>query len=130
MARAFFKRSMLSGEELDKSATPLYLCHVLEISKSLALRNTRESASRKLAVKSLWQAAGRSGEVAYLSYMRLRWDPHFKCVHADFAQVNHSHTHTHTHTAARTHTAAPLTPTLTQLAHSITQLYSLPHSHS
>ena len=37
MARAFVKRSMLSGEELDKSATPLYLCHVLEISKSLAV---------------------------------------------------------------------------------------------
>jgi len=90
MGRAFFKRSVLSGEELDKSAAPLYLSHVQDMCKSLALSGTREAASRTFAVKCLHQAAGRSGEVAHLSYTRLRWDPYFKCVHAYFAQAKTS----------------------------------------
>lgn len=38
-------------------------------------------------MKSLRQAAGRSGEVAYLTYERLRWDPKFQCVQGEFAQI-------------------------------------------
>jgi hypothetical protein len=73
MSRMFFKRSMISGEEQDKSSPPLYLCHVKDMSKSLARKGGREAASRKFAIKSLHLAAGRSGEVAYMSYRRLAW---------------------------------------------------------
>lgn len=40
-----------------------------------------------MSVLSLWQVAGRSGEIATLSYNKLEWDEHFKCVFVEVNQV-------------------------------------------
>ena len=45
---------------------------------SLARANTREAAGRKLAIKTLWRAAGRAGEPANLSYEGMRWNALYK----------------------------------------------------
>lgn len=37
---------------------------------------------RKLSIKSLWQASGRTGEIAWLNLNSLRWDPFFELVKA------------------------------------------------
>ena len=41
---------------------------------------TLEASQRRLALLTLWRAAGRSGEVGNVSYERLRYDTFFQCV--------------------------------------------------
>lgn len=87
MFKLIFKRAAKSGEELDNSAAPLYMSHVKSVCRAYALTSTAEAAMRKLAVKALWQVAGRSGEVAFLTWARLTWDSHFRCIVPQIPQV-------------------------------------------
>mmetsp|Transcript_14278 Transcript_14278/g.34351 ORF Transcript_14278/g.34351 Transcript_14278/m.34351 type:complete len:287 (-) Transcript_14278:1198-2058(-) len=60
-----FQHSMDTGEDLDKSDTPLYPEDVRHICRALALHGTAEDAQRKFAVKSIAQVAGRGSEYAW-----------------------------------------------------------------
>ena len=48
--------------------------------RAFSLCGTLEAAQRRLALLTLWRAAGRSGEVGNVSYERLRYDTFFQCV--------------------------------------------------
>ena len=91
MWKICFARAVENGDKIDEAATPLYLEHVEAIlrayarSTSLSDDQAKRAHRRKLSVLSLWQVAGRSGEIATLSYNKLEWDEHFKCV---FVEVN------------------------------------------
>ena len=80
--RTMFTRAMEQGELQDKSETPLYLKHIREITQHYALDDASpgEAAQRKFSLKTLWQAAGRSSEVAWTTVDGMQWDDHFKCV--------------------------------------------------
>jgi len=86
MVRTIFQRSMSSGEEMDKSETPLYLEHIKAVCRAYGREGSAEAALRKLAIKCLWQGAGRASEAAWLSWDSLQWDPFFGSVFAEFPQ--------------------------------------------
>jgi hypothetical protein len=69
--RLINQRRIVQGDSLDESANELFLHHVRELSRAFARADTGEAASRKLAVKTLWRAAGRAGEPGALT---LVWD--------------------------------------------------------
>ncbi|ACO68259.1 hypothetical protein MICPUN_64999 [Micromonas commoda] len=93
MWREIFTRAVQNGEKMDESATPLTFDHLTAIMKSysrMASTNVstgRAAHRRKFIVLSLFQVAGRSGEIATLSYKKLEWDPYFRCVHVEVNQV-------------------------------------------
>jgi hypothetical protein len=87
MFKLIFKRAAASGEVLDNSAPPLYMSHVKAICRAYARVGSAEATTRKLAVKLLWQVAGRSGEVAFLTWARLSWDEHFQCITGEIPQL-------------------------------------------
>ena len=43
-----------------------------------ARANSKEAATRKLAIKTLWRSAGRAGEPAMLSWEGIKWNDLFK----------------------------------------------------
>jgi hypothetical protein len=90
ITRTCFLRSAKSGESMDKSAAPVYLDDVRQMCSVLMKdEKASEAAVRKLIIKSLWQASGRSSEVAWLTWDGLVWDKHFKQV---FVEVSASAT--------------------------------------
>lgn len=74
IGRLIFQRDLYGKDSQDHSANELFLHHVMQMSEALGKSNTAESAERKLAIKTLWRAAGRAGEPAFLSYEGLRWN--------------------------------------------------------
>lgn len=48
--------------------------------RAYAIADTPEAAVRKLTIKMLTQAAGRTSEVAWLALSGMSWDAHFNCV--------------------------------------------------
>eukprot|EP00740_Mantoniella_antarctica_P023630 CAMPEP_0198702236 /NCGR_PEP_ID=MMETSP1468-20131203/388643_1 /TAXON_ID=1461545 /ORGANISM="Mantoniella sp, Strain CCMP1436" /LENGTH=732 /DNA_ID=CAMNT_0044460743 /DNA_START=2655 /DNA_END=4853 /DNA_ORIENTATION=+ len=87
MFNTMFIAAAKSGETMDHSAVEIFGFHVADIVRAYSLVGTPEAAKRKCALSFLRFAAGRTGEVAFLTYERLTWDPHFKCIVAEFAQV-------------------------------------------
>ena len=93
MWKICFARAVENGDKIDEAATPLYLEHVEPILRAYARSTSfsddlaKQAHRRKLSVLSLWQVAGRSGEIATLSYNKLELDEHFKCVFVEVNQV-------------------------------------------
>ena len=77
MERLIVQRKLLLGESLDQSANEIFLVHVRALCASFSKAGTAEAAARKLAVKTLWRAAGRAGEPGALNYNGLRWNELF-----------------------------------------------------
>ena len=77
MERLITQRKIVQGDSLDESANELFLVHVKSICKVFALADTAEAAARKLAVKTIWRAAGRAGEPGALNYNGLKWNELF-----------------------------------------------------
>lgn len=75
-----FEQCKLSGELGDDSEVPIYLEHVKKMCRAYAIADTPEAAVRKLTIKMLIQAAGRTSEVAWLTTSGMSWDDHFHCV--------------------------------------------------
>ena len=67
-----FHRQMEAGEKMDNSANAIYLHHVKKICAALAKANDRESATRKLGVKSTWRCAGRSSDAGGVGAQSIR----------------------------------------------------------
>ena len=79
MERLIVQRKILAGESLDQSAAELFLYHVKEMCAAFARADTAEAAARKLAIKTIWRAAGRAGEPGALAYGGLKWNMLFEC---------------------------------------------------
>ena len=79
MKKQIMARKVSKGEKLDCSAAELYLPHIEAISAALARANFKEAYDRKLAIKTLWGAAGRSGEPSHLSVKCIKWDVLHDC---------------------------------------------------
>ena len=77
MERLIVQTKIVQGESLDQSANEIFLVHVKALSRALAKADTAEAASRKLAIKTIWRAAGRASEPAALSYKTLVWHQFF-----------------------------------------------------
>ena len=86
MQRKIFQREMMSGETMDHSAKAIYLGHVMEMCAALARANTKESADRKFAMKTLFRVCGRASEVGYITLDGLQYDTFFKCAFAECQQ--------------------------------------------
>lgn len=80
--RTSFHRSYKSGVSTDLSATPLYLSDTREMSAAFMadVDAPSTSATRNLIIRSAFQSAGRSSEVAWLTWDGLEWDKYFNCV--------------------------------------------------
>ena len=74
MERLIVHRQIALAQPLDQSANEIFLNHIEDISQAFSRAGTQEAASRKLAVKTIWRAAGRASEPATLSYRTLRWN--------------------------------------------------------
>ena len=68
------------GEQLDNSAPPMYDSHLRDIVRAYKKDGHASSVMRALVLVSLWFAAGRSSEVAWLTFDSLRWDDYHHCV--------------------------------------------------
>ena len=87
-------RAVEQGDKLDECAPPLGIEHVKAISRSRCkfasrgqMGRTRVAHERKFTILSLWQVAGCSGEIAWLSYKKLAWNEQLRCVHVEVAQL-------------------------------------------
>ena len=73
-SRTIFQRKLYGGEPMDNSAEELYGEHIELLCEAFAKANTAEAAVRKLALKTTWRAAGRSGEASHVSYNGIRYN--------------------------------------------------------
>jgi hypothetical protein len=81
MWKKFYVRAVKNGDTIDESAPPLGISHVKAMVAALSkfaskpgpgiLGQTQIAHERKFSLLSLWQVAGRSGEIAWLSYKKL-----------------------------------------------------------
>jgi GGDEF domain-containing protein len=60
--------------------------------RALALEGSPEAAGRKAAILNLYLVAGRSGELGWLNWDSLEWDPYFRVVCGDMPQTKVSKT--------------------------------------
>ena len=74
MTRQIAQRMMRYGEAFDNSATEIFLEEIRALSRGLARADGLEAAERKLAIKTLWRAAGRAGEPAAITLNSMRWN--------------------------------------------------------
>lgn len=70
----------MSGQSQDTSPDPIYLEEIAHMAEHLSKLNTSTATLHKFVIRCLWSTAGRAGEVTWLSWDALNWDPHFKCV--------------------------------------------------
>jgi hypothetical protein len=79
MVRLVFERATYMDEPMDHSAEEIYLAHVRDLTEVYALAGSSvqlaaEAAERKLAIMTLWRAAGRGGEAALVAYTGMKWN--------------------------------------------------------
>ena len=86
MERLIVQRKIVAGESMDKSATEIFLQHIKELSAAFARAGTEEAAARKLGIKTLWRACGRSGEPAALALGNMQWQQLFTCASIESPQ--------------------------------------------
>ena len=84
--RTCFQRAKDAGTEMDMSATPLYLCHVMAMILAYSLVGTREAAHRAFVLLCAHAIAGRAAELAFLTLDAMEWDPHLKAVICEVPQ--------------------------------------------
>eukprot|EP00873_Tetraselmis_striata_P036644 jgi/Tetstr1/456908/TSEL_043578.t1 len=75
--RLLFQRARDAGDQLDNSETPIYSSDVCNMNAAYAQKNDGEAARRKLVLATLQRSAGRSSEVAWITWDGLEWDRHF-----------------------------------------------------
>ena len=86
ITRIVFNRSKEAGEEMDKSATPLYPHHVEAVNRAYARADGAEAAARKFAITVAYQISGRTSEAAWVTLDAMEWDGHFNCLIAEVPQ--------------------------------------------
>jgi hypothetical protein len=83
-------RAMKAGDQLDQSATPLYEKSVRFCSNAYSLdgraQAAAENACRKFSIITEWQCSGRSGELAFMDFDAMRYDPFYECGDLDLMQ--------------------------------------------
>ena len=62
MNRLIFERGLHDPDSQDTTSHEIFGKHVNELCAAYAKANTKEAAKRKLAIKTLWRAAGRAGK--------------------------------------------------------------------
>jgi hypothetical protein len=75
MNRLIFLRSLHQPKGQDNTEHEIVLPHVKLLCASFARAGTKEAAERKLAIKTLWIAAGRAGEPTLMSFEQLGAGP-------------------------------------------------------
>ena len=85
-----FSCAVRNGTKIDNSETPVYSLHTRQLNEALSLEGSPEAVVRKLGITSVQRTAGRSSEIAFLTFDSLRWDPHFELV---FIEVPQPKTH-------------------------------------
>lgn len=68
------KRCVSAGEPLSQQASALYRPHMIAVSRSLGHVGTTAACLRRLILNLSFQAAGRSGEAALLSWSTCEWN--------------------------------------------------------
>jgi hypothetical protein len=87
IVRTLFQRAMESGEEMDKSAAPIFLVHVQLMCAAYAREGSAQAALRKIALLTAWQSAGRSAESSWISFKGMYWCENYKCVFTKVPQT-------------------------------------------
>ena len=90
LQRVIFQRMIHSGEKIDKAALSIYLDDIKELCRQLARMNTKESAMRKLHVKTTWRIVGRAAEAGFLTLDALNWDGFFSSAWCEVPQSKSS----------------------------------------
>ena len=80
MNRLTFLRSLHQPKCQDNTEHEIVLPHVRLLCASFARAGTKEAAERKLAIKTLWIAAGRAGEPTLMSFEGMRWNAVFETI--------------------------------------------------
>jgi hypothetical protein len=80
MNRLTFLRSLHQPKCQDNTEHEIALPHVKLLCASFARAGTKEAAERKLAIKTLWIAAGRAGEPTLMSFEGMRWNAVFETI--------------------------------------------------
>ena len=75
--RLIFLRRLHDPRPQDTTENEISIDQVKMLCAAYGRANTKESAGRKLCLKTLWRAAGRAGEPAFLSYEVFRWNATF-----------------------------------------------------
>jgi hypothetical protein len=86
MIRIDFERTKEAGEDNDSGCSPIYIEKLRRIIQAYAREGSAASATRKFAILSHRQAAGRSAELSWLSYEKLEYNEHFTCIFANWPQ--------------------------------------------
>ena len=86
MNRLIFTRGLHDPRPQDHTEYEISLNQVKMMCAAYARANTKEAAGRKLSLKSLWRAAGRAGEPAFLSYEGFRWNTTFDTITTESPQ--------------------------------------------
>lgn len=63
---------------MDKSETPIYSADVCKMIMAYAKKDGPEAATRKFVLSTLQRSAGRSSEVAWITWDGLEYDSGFK----------------------------------------------------
>ena len=69
---------MPGTEPLDKSETPVYRNDVYNMIQAYSKKDGAEVATRKFVLSTLQRSAGRSSEVAWITWDGLEYDSGFK----------------------------------------------------
>jgi len=75
--RLLFQRTRDAWEQPDNSETPVYSGDICRMNAAYAKKDTGEAARRKLVLTTLQRCAGRTSEVAWVTWDGLEWDQHF-----------------------------------------------------
>ena len=75
-----FNDLVMPGEPLDKSETPVYRNDVYNMIQAYSKKDGAEAATRKFVLSTLQRSAGRSSEVAWITWDGLEYDSGFKWV--------------------------------------------------
>ena len=86
MNRLIFTRGLHDPRPQDHTEYEISLNQVKMMCAAYARANTKGAAGRKLSLKSLWRAAGRAGEPAFLSYEGFRWNTTFDTITTESPQ--------------------------------------------
>jgi hypothetical protein len=90
MKNTLFKRRKEAGTPTDNRQTPVYISHVKQINRAYSLQGSKEAMVRKFTMTTLQRSVGRTGEVAWITWDGMEWDPCFQCVFVEVPESKNS----------------------------------------